>query len=254
MKRLLISTAAVALMSGVGVAADLPVYEPPPPMVEPTPIASNWTGFYIGIHGGYGWADADIDDDDFDFDFDDDGDDDFFGDAELEGPVIGGQVGVNWQFNNFVLGVEGDGSWSGIDDDEDTFDDDDDIGISAEVDWLASARGRVGLAWDRFMIYGTGGVAFAEFSTDLEDDGDLFDDEDDDDDGETEIGWVAGGGAEFMATDNVTLGVEYLHYSFDEIDAPSFASATDTFEPEGDADIDVIRGRVNVKFGSLFGG
>jgi opacity protein-like surface antigen len=66
------------------------------------------------------------------------------------------------------------------------------------------------------------------------------------------VGWVAGGGAEFMATDNVTLGVEYLHYSFDEIESPSFLSATDTFEQ--DADIDVIRGRVNVKFGSLFGG
>jgi outer membrane immunogenic protein len=128
--------------------------------------------------------------------------------------------------------------------------------VNAEVDWLASVRGRAGLAFDRFMLYGTGGVAFAEFSTDIEDGDELFDDDSGDDDGETEVGWVAGGGVEFLVTDNVSLGAEYLHYSFDDIDSPTFtATAGGTpFATSGDADIDVIRGRVNVKFGSLFGG
>ena len=225
MTRLLISTAALALMSSAGLAADLPVYEPPPAMIAPTPMASNWSGFYVGLHGGYGWANLDDDDTGFGVDFDD---------ADLEGAVIGGQVGVNWQWNMFVLGVEGDASWSGIDADDDfdgDFEDD-----SPGFDWLASARGRVGLAFDRFMVYGTGGAAFTEF------DHDGLGTSDD-----TQVGWVAGGGGEFLVTDNVTLGVEYLHYEFD-----------DTFDTlagaEVNSDVDVIRGRVNVKFGSLFGG
>ena len=225
MTRFLISTAALALMSTAGLAADLPVYEPPPAMIAPTPMASNWSGFYVGLHGGYGWADLDDDDSGFDFD-----------NSDLEGAVIGGQVGVNWQWNMFVLGVEADASWSGIDLDDD-FDFNNDT-YSMGYDWLASARGRVGLAFDRFMIYGTGGAAFTEFDTDGLGTSD-----------DIQVGWVAGGGAEFLLTDNVTLGAEYLHYEFD-----------DTFENRAagigqvDSDVDVIRGRVNVKFGSLFGG
>jgi outer membrane immunogenic protein len=239
MKRFLISTAAVALMTTTGLAADLPVFEPPPEMVAPTPIVSNWSGFYIGLHGGYGWADLN----------DDDSDDDLFDDADLEGAVIGGQVGVNVQWNSFVLGVEGDASWSGIDN-EDLFDD---IDLPEEFEvgyeYLASVRGRLGLAFDRFMVYGTGGVAFTEFDgVDIVQPvvgGPVFLDDDDDD---TEIGWVAGGGGEVLVTDNVSVGVEYLHYEFDDV-----------FDDEGDAsdfdsDVDVIRGRVNVKFNSFLGG
>ena len=80
MKRSLLSTAALALMSSAGLAADLPIYEPPPAMVSPAPMASNWSGFYIGVHGGYGWADVNADVDGGVFDLDD---------SELEGPGPG---------------------------------------------------------------------------------------------------------------------------------------------------------------------
>ena len=63
---------------------------PPAPMLSTTPIAYNWSGFYIGAHGGWGFGDGAFDD----------------------GFVVGGQLGVNWQFNNFVLGAEGDGSFA----------------------------------------------------------------------------------------------------------------------------------------------
>jgi outer membrane immunogenic protein len=227
MKCFLISSAALALMSSAAFAADLPVYEAPPEMVAPTPVVSNWSGFYVGLHGGYGWADLDDDDDGVDF-----------GDADLEGAVIGGQIGVNWQWNMFVLGVEGDASWSGIND-EDDFDPADGDVETIGYDWLASVRGRLGLGWDRFLVYGTGGVGFADF----DDDG--IDPDGDDD---VDIGWVAGGGAEFLVTDNVSVGAEYLHYEFDEtFDDDALGDAFDT-------SVDVIRGRVNVKFNSLFGG
>ena len=225
MKRLLMLSAAAALMSAGAYAADLPVYEPPPAMVAPEPVASNWTGFYIGLHGGYGWGNLN----------DNDASDDVFDNADVQGAVIGGQLGVNWQWNNFVLGVEGDAGWSGIDT-TDEFDDNAANGEDMGFDYLASVRGRLGLGFDRFMIYGTGGVGFTSFSTDgIADSGE-----------DTQIGWVAGGGAELLVTDNVSLGAEYLHYEFD-----------DTFD-DGDTNVgtsaDVIRGRVNVKFDSLFGG
>jgi outer membrane immunogenic protein len=201
-------------------------------------VAANWSGFYVGLHGGYGWADLDDNDDN----------DDVFDDADLEGAVIGGQLGMNFQYNMFVFGIEGDASWSGIDlDDDFDFDDGDEFDEDFELgyDWLASVRGRLGLGFDRFLVYGTGGVGFADFDDGGFDD-DILDDDDDDDNDDVQVGWVAGGGAEFLLTDNVSLGAEYLHYEFD-----------DTFDDEDleiDSSVDVIRGRVNVKFGSLFGG
>jgi outer membrane immunogenic protein len=178
MLRLAVSASALALLSGAAAAADLPTMVPPPPapMLSTTPLAYNWSGFYIGAHGG--WA--------------------FGSDAFDDGAVVGGQIGFNWQFNNFVLGVEGDGSWA-------------DVG---GADSLETIRLRGGMAFDRFLAYGTGGGAFQDFE---------------------DLGWVAGAGLEYAFTDFVSAGVEYLHYEFD------------------DASAEVIRGRVNVTFNSLFG-
>jgi outer membrane immunogenic protein len=176
--RILLCSAAAALLSTGAFAADIPLFNPPPAMLSATPIAYNWSGFYIGLHAGYGWADGDDDN------------------GESSGALVGGQMGANWQWDQFVLGAEVDASWVDLD----------------STDWLASARLRAGLAWDRILLYGTGGVA-SDF-----------------DDG---LGWVAGAGAEFLLTQNVTLGAEYLHYDV------------------GDGDADVIRARVNVAFSGL---
>lgn len=257
MKRLLLSTVAIALISGTAYAADLPAFEAPAPVevVAPTPVAT-WSGVYLGIHGGYGWGavdrDGGDDDDDIDFDFDDN--------ADVEGGIIGGQVGINWQFDSFVLGAEADASAFFTEDDDADFDDDGGNGNrnndwGAEAYWLASARLRAGIGFDRVLLYGTGGVGFAEFETEREGGGGGGG-SNDDDDGEVEIGWVAGGGAEFLLTDNVTIGAEYLHYEFGDIGDGGGNNRDDDDFDFGDinADVDVIRGRVNVKFGSLFGG
>jgi opacity protein-like surface antigen len=50
-----------------------------------------------------------------------------------------------------------------------------------------------------------------------------------------------------LVTDNVTVGAEYLHYDFNDV-------LEDVDDAEVDTDADVIRARVNVKFGGLFGG
>ena len=177
MLRLAASATALALLSSVAAAADIPTFSPPPaPMLSTTPIAYNWSGFYVGAHGGWGFGDG----------------------AFEDGFVVGGQLGVNWQFNSFVLGAEGDGSFTDWD----------------ATDAVGTVRLRGGFALDRFMPYATGGAAFRDFE---------------------DVGWVAGGGVEFALTDNVSAGVEYLHYDFDEDSS------------------NVIRGRINLTFNSLFG-
>lgn len=129
---------------------------PPPVLMAPAPLAFSWSGFYFGGHGGWGFGQPPF----------------------VDGAVAGGQIGVNWQFDAFVLGAEADGSW---------------------VDWTAidavgSARLRGGLASDRFLVYATGGAAFREFD---------------------DIGWVVGGGLEYAIGQNWTVGAEYLYYEFD---------------------------------------
>ena len=89
-------------------AADLP--QPPPPMARapvfvPPPVY-NWSGFYIGINGGWGFGTSN-----WTNSLTVPGSS---GDFNLSGGVVGGTVGANWQFNQFVVGVEGDIDWSNI--------------------------------------------------------------------------------------------------------------------------------------------
>jgi outer membrane immunogenic protein len=224
MKRLLIAGASLIALTCTAGAADLPPVEP-----APVVMPFSWTGFYFGIHGGGAWGDAGHDSDYFDTD-----------DFDAEGFVIGAHVGYLWQADWAVFGVEADGSFADLEDDF-LFDDGvvlDPLDGSVDSSFLASFRGRLGVAFDRFLIYGTGGVAFTGLDLDI---GTYSDDAD-------FMGWVAGGGIEYAITDNVSLGVEYLHYDFgDEI------FEDEGFDPiEADFNVDVIRGRLNVKFDSLF--
>src|SRR3954452_7281131 len=92
-----LSTAAVALLglSSVGQAADMPVKAPIMPVVVPF----SWTGFYLGGNSGGAWGHRDLTDVTRALAFTNSGNGRFIG---------GGQVGFNYQVNNFVFGVEGD--------------------------------------------------------------------------------------------------------------------------------------------------
>ena len=76
-------TSASAASEGAAVSAG-PAYPPPTP---PVPFY-NWTGFYAGAHAGVGWSDGDG--------------------SGSSGFIGGGQIGFNYQINQWVLGVEGD--------------------------------------------------------------------------------------------------------------------------------------------------
>lgn len=216
------SVAVLALSSAVALAADLPVYDPPPIEAPAAAPVYDWSGFYVGAHGGYSWAEADVaiigTIDDFD------------------GGLVGGQLGANWQWNMLVLGIEGDASWTFADTS---------VGLGAltvnvDEEWISSARGRIGAAFNRFLVYGTGGAAWVGIDVDVPGIGG---------DSNTHFGWVAGGGGEVMLTQNVSFGVEYLHYEFD-----SETYNIGGLAVSGEGDADVVRGRVNLKLGGLLGG
>ena len=119
---------------------------------------------------------------------------------------MGGQLGVNYQIDQFVFGAEGDVSGSTLKADS----------ICAAVaancrttmDYLASLRARAGVAFDRVMPYVDGGVAFGGFRfaqtaglnqswSDM-----------------VHIGWTVGAGVEYAFTDHLIGGVEYNYYGF----------------------------------------
>ncbi|WP_245576787.1 outer membrane protein [Kaistia adipata] len=150
------ATMASVLVLGVGGAraADL-TYEPAP--VVEAPAAFNWTGFYVGVHGGIGGGDFDTsfvnDAGDYAVDWSD----------NAFGGFGGAQVGYNWQFApNWVVGAEADLAASGIKASFEERQGDFSYGLEAKIDWFGTLRGRLGYAFDNLLVYGTGGAAYGD--------------------------------------------------------------------------------------------
>jgi outer membrane immunogenic protein len=207
--RLLLVSAAASLLAAPAMAADIGTVEPlpAPEIVEAAPV-NNWTGFYLGALGGFNWGTADTD----------------AGEVDADGFDIGGYAGANWQWGNFVVGAEGDLLFP--------FVDGEDAGIEVEQGLNGSLRARAGIALDRFLLYGTGGLAGTELE--LTQAG-VSDDE-------TLWGWTAGVGGEAMVTDSITARVEYRYTDYEDETfevAPAISSDFTTHS---------IRGGVGLKF------
>ncbi|HEV7256019.1 MAG TPA: outer membrane protein [Mesorhizobium sp.] len=208
MKKLLIAAALLAGASSTALAADAIVDIPEAPIAIVDTFT--WTGFYVGLHAGYGFGDTEteyyIGDDAF-------GNTAGFEpnqDYDIDGFLGGVQVGYNHQINNLVLGVEADFSFSNIEGESgDIFTTPGQEGgfYTTDVDWFGTVRGRLGFAVDRTLFYGTGGFAYGQVENSVVD---FFEpgavSEDD-----VSTGWTAGGGVEHAFTDNVTVKVEYLY-------------------------------------------
>src|SRR5260370_4490559 len=124
-------------------AADLsvaPLYKAPPVVAAQ---AYNWSGFYVGINGGGDWGTSNWDS---------------AGSINMSGGIIGGTAGVNWQTGHAVFGLEGGVDWSNLKGTAATAPCP--AGCTTSNDWLATARGRAGYAFDRFLPYVTGGGPF----------------------------------------------------------------------------------------------
>ena len=257
-----LATAAVSAAS----AADLPIRAAPPPspIIAAAPIFT-WTGFYVGANAGWGWRDNNnnngifVPAGTFAAPFGGvagtlgtgNGDDE-------DGFVGGGQIGYNFQFGAFVVGVEADIHYADFNVDDNivtvpanfppTF-------IPAALDngndmeWFGTVRGRAGVAFGQALIYATGGLAYTEDNT----------------------GWVAGGGLEFALPTGflgsaATIGVEGLWVSIDEDNdqgnrfigtyvPTGTARRVNVFAPGGNDDDEseffVARAKLNFKFGTF---
>jgi len=227
MKRILIAGALALAAGGQALAADLPMARPPAPPVAyiPVPQVYNWTGFYVGVNGGGAFGNSNWTDPVAPA----------TGNFAVDGFLLGGTAGANYQMGSFVFGVEGDWDWANMN--ATTFNNCG-VGCETKSDWLATVRGRAGWAWDRVLVYGTGGAAFANvqaaagalpFSS------------------STQTGWTAGAGIEYAFAPNWTAKVEYLFVDLgNQACNPVNCGGTATSVSLNE---NVIRGGFNFKFG-----
>jgi outer membrane immunogenic protein len=85
--------------------------------------------------------------------------------TKSDGFLGGGQVGVNWQMSNWVFGLEGDFSWTDADGSQSLaspFIPGLTSNGTEKFNWFATATGRVGYAWNNWLLYAKGGAAFTE--------------------------------------------------------------------------------------------
>ena len=221
MKTILLASAAV-LALGVASAPAADIARRPMPAKAPyvAPLY-DWTGFYVGINGGGGFGRSS-----FSAPFP-------TGSFDTSGGLVGGTLGYNWQAGQIVFGVEGDGDWSDIRGSTRC------AGTTCSVqnDWLATARGRLGYAFDRWLVYGAGGLAVADL--DFHEGGlttTIV--------GAKYYGWSAGGGVEGAVTDNLLARVEYLHDDYGHKDYTGVAGDVDRVSLTGET----LRGALVWKF------
>jgi outer membrane immunogenic protein len=112
--------------------------------------------------------------------------------------------------------------------------------LSSRLNALGTIRGRLGWAFDRALLYGTGGVAFADLKDQLSDQAIPFTATP----GSSETGWTAGGGVEYALTDHWTAKAEYLHVGFSQRNATDSAGLGYRFAYKDKLDI----GRVGVNY------
>jgi outer membrane immunogenic protein len=240
MKRVLLAVAFAFTAGGVAFAADLPPppYAPPRAPATYVPVAPvfTWTGIYLGINAGYGFGNSQWSDPI----------DGSTGKFDASGFLAGGTLGGNYQMGNFVIGLEGDYDWNDL------------KGTTSSTcapnicetqsDWLATARGRAGWAWDRVLFYGTGGAAFANIKSTLEGYGAT--------NTTTQVGWTAGAGIEAALTPNWTAKIEYLYVDLGNQSCPSVGfcggglGATSSTPVSTNVSLteNIIRAGVNYKF------
>lgn len=154
-----------------------------PPLVSPV---TNWSGFYVGAVGGYAAQTGGV--------------------TDIKGGLFGGTLGYNYQVGTWVFGIETDAAWA-------------DIKQSAAIPPIASAetkvqstgtvRGRVGVAFDTVLLYGTGGYAWADNRISATILGFEFRDT------QLHSGWTVGAGVEWMFAPHWSVKAEYLYRDFE---------------------------------------
>jgi outer membrane immunogenic protein len=197
MKRVLFTTVALGALAlgSQAMAADLPVKAAP--LAPPT---YDWSGFYVGGFGGYGFGNQNINNSTGPAGFAN-----FTANFESHGPMAGGEIGYNWMVTRDIMfGLEGDGAWTNIRGNDNFalgWDD------ANHLKWVGSLRVRSGFTVDRLLMFFTGGWAVGDIDHTNTNPGfgvDTF--------SAHRSGLTAGGGIAYAITNNLIGKIEYRYY------------------------------------------
>ncbi len=242
-KKIVTAAAMLVAAAGAAHAADLPARVAPAPYVAPLPVFT-WTGAYFGINAGAAFDNkqqftttANRRDGIGDTSFSD------------SGFSAGGQIGYNYEFQGFggfggpgsgiVVGFEADAMYMDTDKSINTILPAGNASFRSGLDFLGTARGRLGYAFNTFLIYGTGGFAYGNVDsrvvsvsngvTDLQNQSGF------------NTGYTYGGGIEyalptgsflnFFHSSAVTLKAEYLRYELDSSNLKDTSVNTVNLQP-----------------------
>jgi outer membrane immunogenic protein len=229
MKKIL-TAALLASVATTAFAADLPTRKGPPPAPAYYAPPFTWTGFYVGINGGYGFSD--VDNNNFAF-----GGGKAFG--HPDGGMVGGTVGYNYQIGQFVLGLEGSLDWADLNKGRSFAD-----GSSSnlKVDSVGNVLARVGYAYDRTLFYVAGGYAGADVHAGTFNDAAVgvgFG-------GSSgwQSGYAIGAGVEYAITNNISVKGEYI---FSQLADKTYYAGTPDQVKAG-LDLSTVKLGVNYKF------
>jgi outer membrane immunogenic protein len=231
MQRMWFPLTLATVIAGTTLTATAADVRRPPPVrrevVAAPPIQLfDWSGFYVGINGGWGWGSSR-------FDFVGSGLG-TTGDFRTTGGLIGGTLGYNYQFGQAVLGLEADLDWArlrgsapcpggGV--------------CQTQVGWLGTVRGRIGYAFDRFLPYLTAGAAFGNVRATIPGIGTAD---------ATKAGWTVGGGIEYAVNRTWSIKAEYLYVDLGRFDCgPACGAAPPT---NVRFNTNIFRAGLNVRF------
>lgn len=223
MKRLAaagLTIAAAFAASAPALAADLPQPAESYTYTDPVPAERfDWSGFYFGGQLGWNWSDFQTNN----------GVTGRF--TNRDNGVTGGvHAGYNYMVTpEFLLGAEADFSLSDIEKSRTVAG----VNYKTSSDWNGTLRARAGWAFDRFLVFGTGGLAIADI--DVAANGVSKN--------AVRVGWTAGAGIEAAVTQNVTARVEYQYQGYG---SDSFALGGQTYKT--DLDNNQVRFGVSYKF------
>jgi outer membrane immunogenic protein len=243
MKKFLLGTVGLVTLgiaAGPASAADLaarPVYTKAPMMQA----VYDWSGFYIGINGGWGQTH----------------DNRFnattltpLGSYDPNGGTIGGQVGYRWQTGAFVFGLEAQGNWADFSGRTQNLGNPANS-LHSNLDAFGLFTGQVGYAWNNVLLYAKGGAAVTDRSYSF-DVNPGFAGAGASAGYNTEWSPTVGVGLEYGFAPNWSFGVEYDHI-FEDTHTVGFINNTTglplaaTYRSGGDTDL--VLGRLNYKFG-----
>ncbi|MFT0891639.1 outer membrane protein [Pseudochelatococcus sp. G4_1912] len=250
MKKVLLAGVAAASLfaaSGAASAADLPSRHVQP--VAPVVIAPifTWTGFYVGVNAGYAWNNKSSNNayvvNGVVFAGGNDGNNGGF--------TGGGQVGYNYQFGQFVAGLEADINYADLkrssnyalafDPALGAFG-----GSNNGIEWFGTVRARLGVAFDRALVYATGGFAYGGGGNN---NGFIYQGMYFENSNNNRTGWTVGGGVEYAITNNITARVEGLYVDLGKSNKHNFVPVFHNNRQSNE--FGVVRAGLNYKFDSF---